>query len=318
MSATMLYMISSSYPKAMSPRAGFSSLLVGEIGKSTPSEPNFLAQLAQDNWPSVLFAMGGGVVLSLGNLASQYAFAFVGLSITEVITASITVVIGTSLNYFLDGKINRAEILFPGVGCFLIAVCLGSDVHSSNTADNKVKLSNLSSDYNAGSVDSFTEGGLDVICTDRTLVFYEKQENLSKLWDILAIYAWLDKDVVYGQGTPCRHLLTTGWSNFVIQKKLVAGDSIVFLRAKDGDLCVGIQRAKKVVVGGGEVSVSLVVEAVSCGVNGRPFEVVYYPRGSSPEFCVKASIVRDAMKVRWCFGMRFKMPFETEDSFRIS
>ncbi|RYQ84632.1 hypothetical protein Ahy_B10g104081 isoform D [Arachis hypogaea] len=99
--------------------------------------------------------MGGGVVLSLGNLASQYAFAFVGLSVTEVITASITVVIGTRLNYFLDGKINRAEILFPGVGCFLIAVCLGSAVHSSNTADNKVKLSNLSSDYNAGSVGMF-------------------------------------------------------------------------------------------------------------------------------------------------------------------
>ncbi|KAL1317557.1 hypothetical protein AAHE18_15G142100 [Arachis hypogaea] len=136
----------------------FIAFTVGEIGKSTPSEPNFLAQLAQDNWPSVLFAMGGGVVLSLGNLASQYAFAFVGLSVTEVITASITVVIGTSLNYFLDEKINRAEILFPGVGCFLIAVCLGFAVYSSNTADNKVKLSNLSSDYNAGSVDSFTEG----------------------------------------------------------------------------------------------------------------------------------------------------------------
>ncbi|XP_072087772.1 probable ureide permease A3 isoform X3 [Arachis hypogaea] len=112
--------------------------------------------------------MGGGVVLSLGNLASQYAFAFVGLSVTEVITASITVVIGTRLNYFLDGKINRAEILFPGVGCFLIAVCLGSAVHSSNTADNKVKLSNLSSDYNAGSVDSFTEGEID--CLNRIYI----------------------------------------------------------------------------------------------------------------------------------------------------
>ncbi|KAK6946857.1 Rab-GTPase-TBC domain [Dillenia turbinata] len=42
--------------------------------------------------------------------------------------------------------------------------------------------------------------GLDVIRTDRTLVFYEKQENLSKLWDILAVYAWIDKDVGYGQG----------------------------------------------------------------------------------------------------------------------
>ncbi|KAM7280903.1 hypothetical protein ACFE04_008037 [Oxalis oulophora] len=42
--------------------------------------------------------------------------------------------------------------------------------------------------------------GLDVIRTDRTLVFYEKQENLSKLWDILAVYAWIDTDVGYCQG----------------------------------------------------------------------------------------------------------------------
>ncbi|KAL4384332.1 hypothetical protein GQ457_15G027380 [Hibiscus cannabinus] len=42
--------------------------------------------------------------------------------------------------------------------------------------------------------------GLDVIRTDRTLVFYEKQENLSKLWDILSVYAWIDTDVGYGQG----------------------------------------------------------------------------------------------------------------------
>ncbi|XVF43228.1 hypothetical protein PTKIN_Ptkin02bG0023400 [Pterospermum kingtungense] len=119
------------------------ALTFGEIGKSTPEQPNFIAQLSQDNWPSVLFAMAGGVVLSLGNLSTQYAWAFVGLSVTEVITASITVVIGTTLNYFLDDKINRAEILFPGVGCFLIAVCLGSAVHSSNAADNKAKLNKL-------------------------------------------------------------------------------------------------------------------------------------------------------------------------------
>ncbi|KAJ0983227.1 hypothetical protein J5N97_011482 [Dioscorea zingiberensis] len=43
--------------------------------------------------------------------------------------------------------------------------------------------------------------GLDVLRTDRTLVFYEKQENLSKLWDILAVYAWIDKDVGYCQET---------------------------------------------------------------------------------------------------------------------
>ncbi|CAL5445339.1 unnamed protein product [Camellia sinensis] len=37
-------------------------------------------------------------------------------------------------------------------------------------------------------------GCLDVVRTDRTLVFYEKQENLSKLWDIVAVYAWFDID----------------------------------------------------------------------------------------------------------------------------
>ncbi|KAL4353584.1 hypothetical protein GQ457_06G022130 [Hibiscus cannabinus] len=42
--------------------------------------------------------------------------------------------------------------------------------------------------------------GLDVKRTDRSLVFYEKQENLAKLWDILSVYAWIDTDVGYCQG----------------------------------------------------------------------------------------------------------------------
>ncbi|KAI8528577.1 hypothetical protein RHMOL_Rhmol12G0158900 [Rhododendron molle] len=129
--------------------AVFIAFTLGEIGKSTSEEPNFLTQLSQDNWPSVLFAMAGGVVLSLGNLCCQYAWAFVGISVTVVITSSIIVVLGTTANYFLDDKINNAAILFPGVGCFLIAVCLGSCVHASNAADNKAKLGSLPHDYKA-------------------------------------------------------------------------------------------------------------------------------------------------------------------------
>jgi hypothetical protein len=56
----------------------------------------------KDNWPSMLFAIAGGVVLSVGNLCTQYAWAYVGLSITEVIVASMVVVIGkfiSSANY---------------------------------------------------------------------------------------------------------------------------------------------------------------------------------------------------------------------------
>lgn len=167
------------------------------------------------------------------------------------------------------------------------------------------------------------------------------------------------------RGTPRRHLLTTGWSTFVNHKKLVAGDSIVFLRAENGELCVGIRRAKRGIGGGtepssgwnpaagncvtpyggfsaflregenkfmrngngsshgssmgsGRVKAESVVEAATLAANGQPFEVVYYPRASTPEFCVKASLVKAALQNRWCSGMRFKMPFETEDSSRIS
>ena len=56
----------------------------------------------QDNWPSVLFAMAGGVVLSVGNLSTQYSWALVGLSVTEVISSSLTVVIGLSLSLSLN------------------------------------------------------------------------------------------------------------------------------------------------------------------------------------------------------------------------
>ncbi|CAO2830210.1 unnamed protein product [Amaranthus hypochondriacus] len=121
------------------------ALTLGQIGDSRPDMPNFITQLHQDNWPSVLFAMAGGIVLSIGNLSTQYAWALVGLSVVEVVSSSITVVIGTTLNYFLDDKINKADILFPGVACFLVAVILGSCVHSSNASDNKKKLGQLSS-----------------------------------------------------------------------------------------------------------------------------------------------------------------------------
>nr|XP_043625510.1 auxin response factor 18-like [Erigeron canadensis] len=162
------------------------------------------------------------------------------------------------------------------------------------------------------------------------------------------------------RGTPRRHLLTTGWSTFVNQKKLVAGDSIVFMRADNGDLCVGIRRAKRGGIGGpdsplgwssssgnsptyggyssyirendlkrngrnvsynvirGKVRPESVIEAASLAASGQSFEVTYYPRASTPEFCVKASSLSHALRVQWCAGMRFKMAFETEDSSRIS
>uniref|UniRef100_A0A0E0JAR2 Uncharacterized protein n=1 Tax=Oryza nivara TaxID=4536 RepID=A0A0E0JAR2_ORYNI len=111
------------------------AITFGQVGETRPGMPSFFTQLTQDNWPSVLFAMAGGIALSIGNLISQYAWAFVGLSVTNIICSR------TTMNYFLDGRINRAEILFPGVACFLVAIFLGSAVHSSNAKDEEEKLS---------------------------------------------------------------------------------------------------------------------------------------------------------------------------------
>eukprot|EP01018_Ginkgo_biloba_P016559 Gb_33804 [translate_table: standard] len=165
------------------------------------------------------------------------------------------------------------------------------------------------------------------------------------------------------RGTPRRHLLTTGWSTFVNQKKLVAGDAIVFLRSATGELCVGVRRSTRTTSGGdssawhlpvtaispyrtsrwevkgadnfsainnanstgtgfarnrGRVSAKSVIEAARLAASGQSFEVVYYPRASTPEFCVKAQSVNSALRIQWSAGMRFKMAFETEDSSRIS
>jgi hypothetical protein len=66
------------------------------------------------------------------------------------------------------------------------------------------------------------------------------------------------------------------------------------------------------------VTAKSVLEAATLAVAGKPFEVVYYPRASTAEFCVKAALVKQALDQAWCGGMRFKMAFETEDFSRLS
>ncbi|KAH1199070.1 Auxin response factor 17 [Glycine max] len=44
-------------------------------------------------------------------------------------------------------------------------------------------------------------------------------------------------------GTPCRHLFTTGWSKFVNHKKLVASNTINFVKDSNGSVSVGIRCA---------------------------------------------------------------------------
>ncbi|XP_042505046.1 auxin response factor 17-like [Macadamia integrifolia] len=154
------------------------------------------------------------------------------------------------------------------------------------------------------------------------------------------------------RGTPRRHLLTTGWSKFVNQKKLVAGDSVVFMRNRSGEIFVGIRRTARVSgsfdcmrwnsqyasgasmgvkveeefgngegfrrTGKGKVSPESVLEAAELAGEGKPFEIVYYPRAGSPDFVVNADIVEESLQKFWTAGVRVKMAVETEDSSRMT
>lgn len=130
------------------------------------------------------------------------------------------------------------------------------------------------------------------------------------------------------RGTPRRHLLTTGWSKFVNQKKLIAGDSVVFMRDSGGKMFVGLRRSVKYGNNGDGatarwreqigIRAESVVEAVERAVLGLPFEVVYYPRAGWADFIVRAEVVDAAMRVFWTAGMRVKMVVETEDSSRMT
>ncbi|RWV87558.1 hypothetical protein GW17_00050435 [Ensete ventricosum] len=138
------------------------------------------------------------------------------------------------------------------------------------------------------------------------------------------------------RGTPRRHLLTSGWSNFVNSKRLITGDSLVFVKNSSGEVFVGIRRTSRSCApatlnvdmeekhGGfsrsvrGRVPPASVVEAVLLAGMNLPFEVMYYPRAGSPVFVVPQEAVDAAMSVPWTVGMRVRMSVETDDSARMN
>ncbi|KAJ6307078.1 hypothetical protein OIU78_022211 [Salix suchowensis] len=128
-------------------------------------------------------------------------------------------------------------------------------------------------------------------------------------WDFRHIY----------RGTPRRHLLTTGWSKFVNNKKLIAGDSVVFMRNLKGEMFIGVRRAVRLNNSARWREQEAVAEAVEMAAKGLPFDVVYYPRaGWYSDFVVRAEAVEAALGVFWTAGMRVKMAMETEDSSRMT
>ncbi|KAE8685456.1 Auxin response factor 8 [Hibiscus syriacus] len=124
------------------------------------------------------------------------------------------------------------------------------------------------------------------------------------------------------RGQPKRHLLTTGWSVFVSAKRLVAGDSVLFIWNEKNQLLLGIRRAARPqtvmpssVLSSDSMHIGLLAAAAHAAATNSCFTVFYNPRASSSDFVIPFSkYVKAVFHTRISVGMRFRMLFETEES----
>ncbi|CAN6202209.1 unnamed protein product [Urochloa humidicola] len=142
------------------------------------------------------------------------------------------------------------------------------------------------------------------------------QELIAKdLHDI----SWKFRHIYRGQ--PKRHLLTTGWSVFVSTKRLLAGDSVLFIRDEKSQLLLGIRRASRPqpalsssVLSSDSMHIGILAAAAHAAANSSPFTIFYNPRASPSEFVIPLAKYNKALYTQVSLGMRFRMLFETEDS----
>ncbi|XP_021275393.1 auxin response factor 6-like isoform X3 [Herrania umbratica] len=124
------------------------------------------------------------------------------------------------------------------------------------------------------------------------------------------------------RGQPKRHLLTTGWSVFVSAKRLVAGDSVLFIWNEKNQLLLGIRRASRPqtvmpssVLSSDSMHIGLLAAAAHAAATNSRFTIFYNPRASPSEFVIPlAKYVKAVYHTRVSVGMRFRMLFETEES----
>ncbi|RLN05583.1 auxin response factor 21-like [Panicum miliaceum] len=131
---------------------------------------------------------------------------------------------------------------------------------------------------------------------------------------------WTFRHIFRGQ--PKRHLLTTGWSLFVSGKRLLAGDSVLFIRDARQQLLLGIRRANRQpanlsssVLSSDSMHIGILAAAAHAEANNSQFTVFYNPRASPSEFVIPFIKYQKAVySNQLSLGMRFRMMFETEES----
>ncbi|KAF7818250.1 auxin response factor 4-like [Senna tora] len=134
-------------------------------------------------------------------------------------------------------------------------------------------------------------------------------------------FIWNFRHIYRGQ--PKRHLLTSGWSTFVNSKKLVAGDTCIFVRGEDGQLRIGIRRARKQhnnastsasVISGHSMQLGILTSASFAIGTGTRFIAYYHPWTNSSEFIIPLDHYMKSTKMEYSFGMRVQMQCEAEES----
>ncbi|XP_026420142.1 auxin response factor 2-like [Papaver somniferum] len=124
------------------------------------------------------------------------------------------------------------------------------------------------------------------------------------------------------RGQPKRHLLTSGWSTFVNSKKLVAGDTFIFIRAEDGELRVGFRRASSKmqsypstsVISSHTMQLGILATASHALSTGSMFSVYYRPRTSPSEFLIPYKQYMNSVRSSFAVGTRFKMRIDREEA----
>ncbi|KAG8371351.1 hypothetical protein BUALT_Bualt13G0078700 [Buddleja alternifolia] len=123
------------------------------------------------------------------------------------------------------------------------------------------------------------------------------------------------------RGQPRRHLLTTGWSIFVSQKNLVAGDAVLFLRGDGGELRLGIRRAARprnclpdLIIKNQKSYPNVLSPVANALSSNSAFPVFYGPRASHADFIVPYQKYVKCTTGQIPVGTRFKMRFDMDDS----
>ncbi|WJX19970.1 ADP-ribosylation factor 2, variant 2 [Trifolium repens] len=107
---------------------------------------------------------------------------------------------------------------------------------------------------------------------------------------------WNFRHIYYDQKK--EHMLTCGWSSFVNSKKLVPGDSCIFVRGENGEIGIGIHRAMKQQSDIWKTSSPLgYMCAASHAVStGTMFLVQYYPWMTPFEFMIPMKTLLSPLK----------------------